>query len=229
MKEKHTPEKILTSAEQLFAERGFTGSTLREVTERAGVNLAAVNYHFGTKEGLFMEMLRRRITPINARRMELLDQALAESGGESLTLETLFKIILEPLTESLIKEGNLDEVFLGIIARSIVDPSEFIQHAHRGFFKDISERIGRELQRAVGNPELSEEDISWRIYFSISTMLGSLIQHRRIEHYFPGIRDPRDMEAMTRQLIRFVCAGMESAKPRERPGSFQESKREARA
>lgn len=205
-----TRERLLEAAEVMFAQHGFQGSTLREITELAGVNLAGVNYHFGSKEELFREMLRQRVAPINARRLEMLEEALSASGGAPLTLEEIFAIILDPLVEALTRGGKLDEVFLGIITRSITDTSTFVQNLHRSFFRSVSERFMSEMVRALGETPLSEEKVSWRIFFALSAMLGSIIQHHRIEPYFPSIGDARDMSAMTRELIEFICAGLRS-------------------
>ncbi|HVJ62842.1 MAG TPA: TetR/AcrR family transcriptional regulator, partial [Tahibacter sp.] len=81
-----TKERILGAAEQLFATHGFAGASLRQVTAAANVNLAAVNYHFGSKENLINEVFRRRLDDLNAHRLEELDKALAlaESGLEEL-------------------------------------------------------------------------------------------------------------------------------------------------
>lgn len=207
-KEVTTRERLLQAAEQLFARQGYNQSTLREVTELAGVNLAAANYHFGSKEALFHDMLKRRVAPINARRMELLEEAVERSGGGPLRLETIFEIILNPLIEALSEGGELDEMLLGIITRSITDSSEFIQQLHRGFFQAVSTRFIDEIRRATGEPEPLSSETAWRTYFALSAMLGAIIQHRRIGPYFPAIDDPRDMREMAKQLIRFICAGM---------------------
>lgn len=205
-----TQERILLAAERLFAEKGFNASTLRDVTERAGVNLASVNYHFGSKEALFTEMLRRRIEPINERRLILLEEALSASSGEPLSLEELYRVMLEPLTESLMRDGDFDNIFLGIITQSFAEQTDFLQRVHHQFVKQIAERFGQELKRSLNNPELSMEEAAWRMYFSMSTIMGSLVQHRRIHTCFPGIPNPTDVEQFTRYLIRFICGGMQA-------------------
>ena len=73
-----TKESILDAAEKLFAERGFSGTSLRTITAAARVNLAAVNYHFGSKDALIEAVLARRVRPMNAERVARLDRARAK-------------------------------------------------------------------------------------------------------------------------------------------------------
>src|SRR5947208_16884641 len=67
-----TKERILDSAESLFMEHGFEATSLRSITAAAAVNLAAVNYHFGSKEELFQAVLTRRLDPMNHARLSFL-------------------------------------------------------------------------------------------------------------------------------------------------------------
>ena len=79
-----TKERILDVAERLFADRGFPATPLRDITSEAGVNVASVNYHFGSKEALLAAVLERRLHPVNARRLELLD-AIESAAGNGRT------------------------------------------------------------------------------------------------------------------------------------------------
>src|SRR5512142_1768362 len=100
---KATRELILDAAERLFMEHGFDGTSMRVVTGEAGVNLAAANYHFGSKEVLMQEVLRRRLDVINQERLRQLDEAEAKAGGKPLKpsvivdcfFGTLFRVAAE--------------------------------------------------------------------------------------------------------------------------------------
>ncbi len=82
----HTRDRILSTAEALFMERGYAGTSMRMVTARARVNLAAVNYHFGSKEALIREVFERRLAPLNSARIGYLDRLEAKARGRPLSL-----------------------------------------------------------------------------------------------------------------------------------------------
>src|ERR671910_3594384 len=85
MRVMETKEKILDAAERLFAAHGFAGTSLRSVTKEAGVNLAAVHYHFGNKEDLLRAVLGRIVIPVNRERLEMLEQVEAAAEGVPLS------------------------------------------------------------------------------------------------------------------------------------------------
>src|SRR3954471_10629137 len=91
-----TKTRILDAAERLFVEHGFEATSLRQLTSAAGVNLAAVNYHFGSKEELFQSVLTRRLDPMNQERIELLEKLERESGGKPVGVEKILSSMLIP-------------------------------------------------------------------------------------------------------------------------------------
>src|SRR6516162_9558208 len=91
-----TKEKIMDIAEGLFGEQGYGSTSLRQIIAEAGVNLAAVHYHFGTKEELLDAAVVRKLAPINAERLKLLDEAAARAGGEPMTIEAFLDAFLRP-------------------------------------------------------------------------------------------------------------------------------------
>src|SRR2546421_12961401 len=91
-----TKTRILDAAEVLFMEHGFEATSLRQITAAAGVNLAAVNYHFGSKEELFQAVLTRRLDPMNAERMALLDEYERDQAGEELSCEKILAAMFIP-------------------------------------------------------------------------------------------------------------------------------------
>ena len=94
---KNTKTKILDAAEGLFAAHGFTSTSLRTVTAEAGVNLAAVNYHFGSKEQLIEAVFARRIGPLERRRLEMLDDEQQRAGSAPLSVERIFFTLIHPV------------------------------------------------------------------------------------------------------------------------------------
>ena len=91
-----TKEKMLRAAESLFSEHGFTATSVRMITAEADVNLAAMHYHFGSKEKLIIELFAWRLDPLNRERLELLDQFEAEAGEEPPALERILEAFVGP-------------------------------------------------------------------------------------------------------------------------------------
>jgi len=109
-----TRERILGAAETLFARHGFAGASLRQVTAAANVNLAAVNYHFGSKDNLIEEVFRRRLDELNARRLAALAAATAKA---ELDLEDVLAAFVRPALELSLDQPD-DHAFMRVLARS---------------------------------------------------------------------------------------------------------------
>src|ERR1700683_3072119 len=117
-----TKSRILDSAEKLFGLNGFEATSLRDITAEAQVNLAAVNYHFQSKESLIDAVIARRIEPVNRRRFEMLDAA-----GSHPTLEQILTAFLAPVLEQ-----NLDGV-APLMGRMMSDPTQFVERVFRKY------------------------------------------------------------------------------------------------
>ena len=98
-----TRERLLAAAGRLFAEQGYAATSLRDITRVADANVAAVNYHFGSKEGLLLASLHATLDPINEERMRALDARLAELDGEPVPLEELLRIMLGPVVRRIVR------------------------------------------------------------------------------------------------------------------------------
>ena len=94
-----TKTRILDAAEKLFGEKGFDGTSLRDITTEADVNLAAVNYHFQSKDALVRAVIARRVVPVNQRRLELLDACEQAAGAGPLPIEAVLDAFIRPVLE----------------------------------------------------------------------------------------------------------------------------------
>src|SRR5712664_2775130 len=113
-----TKTRILDAAELLFMEHGFEATSLRQLTSAAGVNLAAVNYHFGSKEELFQAVLTRRLDPMNQERIDLLDRVAREAGGKAPTCEKILFAMLIPALRLARDEKRGGKNFLKVLGRA---------------------------------------------------------------------------------------------------------------
>lgn len=162
-----TRERILDVAERLFMECGYDGTSMRQITGEANVNLAAVNYHFGSKEALMQEVFRRRLDWLNEERMRVLDRLEAEAGGQpvkpSLIVDAFFGTLLRMAED----EGRGGMTFLRLIGRTLTEPSEFIRAFLAHEYKTVMDRYKEALFRAL--PDVPKAEIVWRFHF----MLGA--------------------------------------------------------
>lgn len=204
-----TRNRILSAAEQLFTTRGFAGVTMREVARRAGTNVASAHYHFGSKEGLVIEMLRHRIAPINAERLRLLNVAKLQSEGKPLKPIVIFKALLLPIGEAATGSSGPDSRFMQLVGRSFTEPASFLEKVHRRLFRELADIFMVELRRT--HPQANEEDLFWNLHFVVATMLGALANHRRLAPFSGGICQDKDVAEMIQRLIVFAAGGFASS------------------
>ena len=162
-----TRERILDAAEQLFMEHGYDGTSMRQITGDAAVNLAAVNYHFGSKESLMQEVFRRRLDWLNEERLRVLDEMERAAGGKPLKpsqiVDGFFGTLLRLADDK--QRGGI--VFLRLLGRTHTEPSEFIRAFLAHEYAGVMERYKLALFRAL--PDVPRAEIVWRFHF----MLGA--------------------------------------------------------
>ncbi len=200
-----TRSNIVRAAEKLFAEKGFRPMTLRDVTREAHVNLAAVNYHFGSKRKLMLAVIRNRFEPINVERLARLDALIAAHAPKPIPVDAIFAALFGPLFESASTEDGPDRALMQMIGRAITEPADFMRSMHKEFFSELSQRFMNELKRSC--PQLSEEALQYRFFFAINTMLGTIIEQVRLENISGGKLDATDFEKLVEQLTHFAVAG----------------------
>jgi AcrR family transcriptional regulator len=164
---KATRERILDTAERLFMEHGYDGTSMRVVTGEAGVNLAAANYHFGSKEELMQAVLKRRLAVINQERLRVLDEAEARAGGRPLKPSVIIDCFFGTLLRVAAGQKAGGETFLRLLGRTITDPSNFIRTFMSAEYADVLERYKQAMFRSL--PDVPKAEIVWRFHF----MLGA--------------------------------------------------------
>jgi len=162
-----TRERILDAAEHLFMEHGYDGTSMRQITGDAAVNLAAVNYHFGSKESLMQEVFRRRLDWLNEERLRVLDEMEQVAGGKPLKpsqiVDGFFGTLLRLADDK--QRGGI--VFLRLLGRTHTEPSEFIRAFLAHEYAGVMERYKQALFKAL--PDVPRAEIVWRFHF----MLGA--------------------------------------------------------
>lgn len=198
--------RILDAAEELFSEFGFRTVSLRRITVAAGVNLAAVNYHFGSKDALVDEVLTRVIQPINRRRLELLDEAESTHGEQPAPLEEILVALHRPVVDQMTESNHRSPVYLRLAGRCLSEPAE--KHSERlaMLFAEMIRRFLAALRRTL--PHLDESEIFWRMHLSFGTMIFALTHEDRLRHFSQGRVEAKDPEDTLRRLIHFTAAGL---------------------
>ena len=199
-----TRDRILDTAERLFAAHGFDGTSLRQITEAAAVNLAAVNYHFGSKEDLYSQVFVRRIVPINIRRNAMLDVAEAEArrAGRVVSLAEIFASFIRPVFEMAERAPS----FLRLLGRNIGAPPPFMAAVIEAQFRPLINRYGLALRAAL--PHVPPQTLFWRMHFVVGATLHCASHHFTIEQLSGGLCRTTEAEQMIQQLIDFSVAGM---------------------
>ena len=211
MAEIDTRVRILDTAELLFTEQGFEATTLRQITSAAAVNLAAVNYHFGSKEELVREVFRRRLTWLNQQRLKELDRLEAEAGGAPLKpsriLEVFFGVALKMAADT---EGG-GRTFMRLLGRTYTKPSEFV----RGFLAEeyaaVVVRFKAALIKAL--PGVPGEEILWRFHFMLGAMSYAISGSDALHIVAEGALDDGDTEALYARLMSFMLGGLRAPLP----------------
>jgi AcrR family transcriptional regulator len=198
-----TKDRILGAAEELFAQYGFAGTSLRQVTSRADVNIAAVNYHFGSKENLVNEVFRRRMDEMSGRRLALLREAVARQPGE---LEPILAAFVEPAL-ALAQDRHGGGAFIRVIARAYAEKND-------GLRKFLSDRYGHVLREfakaiAVCVPGLTKEELYWRLDFLAGALTYAMSDFGLIKRP-AGVGEAAHRQRAAQELIRFAAAGFKS-------------------
>jgi AcrR family transcriptional regulator len=205
-----TKDRILDAAESLFARQGFSATSLRSVIAEAGVNLAAVHYHFGPREDLIRAVFARRFDPINRERIELL-LALGEpvsgrrTGGKRL--EQVLDILLRPLLNAARERPDEWMAVSQLVGRAHTDSDFTVRQILHDQFKEVFAHFSAAIGRCL--PHLGEEEMLCRFHFAITSMAVTLVHGDDIRILSEGRLDPgRDPEVFARRWVAFAAAGL---------------------
>ncbi|MDA1315783.1 MAG: TetR/AcrR family transcriptional regulator [Acidobacteria bacterium] len=199
-----TKEQILDVAERLFAEDGVHGVSLRTIIAEAEVNLAAVHYHFGSKDALVEAVFERRVGPINEARLQWLDRIEAASDGPPPVDEVLRALVTPAIQLAL--DPKRGHTFMKICGRFYTESGDYLRPIFDRLFSEIIKRFVAAFQRAC--PELPPAEVLWRVHFSVGVMVHTLLDSERLGRISGGTCDTSDAEAVVERMVQFSAAGM---------------------
>jgi AcrR family transcriptional regulator len=197
-----TKDRILGAAEELFAQFGFAGTSLRQVTSRADVNIAAVNYHFGSKENLVNEVFRRRMDEMSQQRLAGLKLAMKEHPGE---LEPILAAFVEPALA--IAQDRHGSAFARMVARAYAEKND----ALRKFLSEHYGHVLREFAKAISAclPGLAKDSLYWRLDILVGSLTYAMADFGLIRRP-TGVTEAAHRARAARELIHFAAAGFRS-------------------
>ena len=206
-----TCQRILDVAEQLFAERGLDAVSIRNITNKAQVNLAAINYHFGSKQSLITEVFNRRLLPLMQKRMTALDQLESKSPDSPPTLEEILTAFIRPAVEQALDSKDGNATFRKLMTRCLMEPNADLDQMLQEHFAPLVIRFDKALAKTL--PHLKPIDLFWRMDLTIGALHHSLMLHNREFPNRPKLS--MDIDCYVTRLVTFCAAGFRATPTEE--------------
>jgi AcrR family transcriptional regulator len=200
-----TKEKLMDTAERLIAEQGYAATSLRQIIAEAGVNLASVHYHFGSKEELLDALVLRKAGPINEDRLARLERCEREAGAGSAPVTRIVEAFVGPAF-ALRGEHRERLKFMGRLYAEGIMPVMAAKH-----FRPLMARFIEAFHRAL--PEVPEEELLWRFHFMIGAMAHTLCMGQAWPALVGGMAGPVAPNELAERLTAFLGAGFSAPVP----------------
>ena len=204
-----TKDIIQNTAERLFAEKGYYNTSTRELTGEAGVNLSAINYHFGSKEKLFEAVITRRLVPINTERMTMLGEITDRCSKEKSMpdVRSLFNAFFEPVWNELIADENA-KYFMMMMAGIMHDSDNTLKNKFFEVMRPVAIAFFEQACKAL--PELDEKMVLLRVQLSMGAFfLGvkTMFHTQNNDNSMPHAPVLPDKDDYFNEVIEFITRG----------------------
>jgi len=210
-----TRDIILDTAERLFAQHGHDGTSMRLITGEAGVNLAAVNYHFGSKEALVQAVLRRRLAVINQERLRRLDELEAQAQDRPLKPSQIVDAFFGTLLRLAARPDYVGKHFLPLLERTMTDPTGFIRAIVAEEYAGVMERYQAAFFKAL--PDVPRAEILWRFQFMLGATSYAIIGTGVLKHAMGWSEEdgdlPHNPQRTLSRLMSFLLGGLRAPLP----------------
>jgi len=218
--EPDTRSRILDAAENLFVEHGLDATTLRMITADAHANLAAVNYHFGSKEALIEAVFRRRLTWLNEQRIAALDAFEAEAKGAPLKPRQIVEAFFGVAIRMAADRGS-GRNFMRLLGRTYTEPSDFVRTFLAEEYAEVIARFNAAFFKAL--PDVPQEEFLWRFHFMMGALSYAVSGADALR--ILGPIDETNPDALYARLMSFLIGGLRAplpeihARPARKPGA----------
>ncbi len=205
-----TKTRILDAAEILLAQNGLSATSMRAITEAANVNLAAINYHFGSKEALIHAVFARRLAPVNERRLAMLDQVL-KANPKRPKIRGILRAFALPILETAFQPTNENcPVQLGaLMIRLYTEPAQVVERSFNEQMASTARRFVSALHAAL--PKLDNEVLYWRTHFCVGCLVHTMHARPILTAVSNGTIQCDNAEQALEQMLPFLEAGLTSA------------------
>ncbi len=203
-----TKSRILDAAEQLFAERGFAETSLRIITARAKVNLASVNYHFGSKKSLIQDVFDRFLSDYSSGLGAKLAELESESSDE-LDTEKLLRALVSPLLLLEKKRKHSISIFMRLLGRAYAETQGHLRRYVTNKYGFVLVRFTLLFQKAY--PNLSNDQIFWRLHYTLGSLIFTLAGSEALTDIARvDFKRSMQIEEVIEEMIPFLTAGMKA-------------------
>ncbi len=193
----HTRSAILAAAERLYADRGFGDVTLRDIVAEANVNLAAVNYHFGSKDELIAELFVTRSIATNRERLREL-KAAEEQGGGRAPIEVILRALVGPTLRGCLGPENQRSTAARFMIRASIESVPPIRRIKNREIDHLRKFAGA-MRRAL--PDRSDVDIYWGLHFALAMAQQTVRDSERLTKLSEGKCDVDDVESIIERVV----------------------------
>ena len=202
-----TRTRILDAAEELFMQHGFEATSMRQLTAKAGANLAAVNYHFGSKDALVEAVFRRRLDSMNTARIAELERLEKDAGGRPLSPRQIIGAFIGVSLRMIEDAKSGGRNFIRLLGRTYSDPQKEIRALIGQLYAPAMERFKAAFERAL--PQMPREELIWRMHFMFGTLAYTLAATDTVQ-LIAGCKpeDRYDARLLEARLTAFLEAGL---------------------
>ena len=209
----HTRSAILAAAERLYADRGFGDVTLRDIVAEANVNLAAVNYHFGSKDELIAELFVTRSIQTNRERLNEL-KAAEEAGGGRAPIEAVLRALVGPMLRGCLgpdKERSTAARFMIRASIETVPPIRRIRNREIDHLRKFAAAMRRSL------PGREEVDFYWSLHFALAMAHQTIRDSERLTKLSEGLCDLNDVQGIIERIVAVSVKALTGSEPAKAP------------
>ena len=217
-----TRESLMDAAEELFATRGLRSTSIRDIVDAVGCNIAAVNYHFGGKENLYLQVVKRRVSSLREVTLGRIEQ-LHQHDSPPPTLETILEAYAEAFIEPLVEDGTGRHMML-LFSRELTDSHLAPELLLTEFVEPVHDALGKAIDSAC--PDLHAEDVK----VCIQLFIAQLAHLLRMQGYFASVgrkRTPLPVSKKTiRTIVRFSAGGIRAVADTQSDGGRRVSEKD---